>query len=310
MITIRLRSIFATALAVLAITNSSVGAHAQATARIAFQALVTVKSKGPSASYNQIFSMNPDGTGVTQLTSAATQSTEPRWSPGQGYIAFARNGYLAVMEAKGETAGGRSFNVVPATSWGSDWSPDGSMICFTGTNGVRGLWIVSLDAATGTVGTPAVVRAGEIYWPSWSPDGTRIAFCASDDGGTTQVIKVHELSSGAEVTFSVGPTGSYNFTPAWSPDGVRIAFTGPVTTTTTGRGGKQTTTTLQQIFVANADGTGITRAVNFSTDCSWPTWSPDGTTMAFNSSGIYKTVLGSNVATLIASVGGSANWNP
>jgi hypothetical protein len=49
--------------------------EAQTVSRIAFHALVTVQTKGkPAASYQQIFSMNPDGSGVLQLTSATANS--------------------------------------------------------------------------------------------------------------------------------------------------------------------------------------------------------------------------------------------
>ena len=61
--------------------------------------------------------------------------------------------------------------------------------------------------------------------------------------------------------------------PAWSPDGGKIAF---VST----RDGNP------EIYVMNADGTGV---VNLSTNAAsdlGPAWSPDGTRLAFHSNQI------------------------
>ena len=60
-------------------------------------------------------------------------------------------------------------------------------------------------------------------------------------------------------------------TPAWSPDGTRIAFTSD-------RDGDN-----DEIYVMNADGSGVTRLTNHSASDWMPTWSPDGARIAFAS---------------------------
>jgi Tol biopolymer transport system component len=57
-------------------------------------------------------------------------------------------------------------------------------------------------------------------------------------------------------------------TPAWSPDGSQIVFTGY-------DGG------LADLFVVNADGSGLHRLTNDKYADLQPSWSPDGTTIAF-----------------------------
>lgn len=311
----RINHLLGAVLSLLVTFGLTHSAAAQSTARIAFQERVTVKTPKPVTSY-QIFSMNSDGTGVAQLTSASAGALNPSWSPGQQYIAFWRQSTLYVMEAIGEANGGRIFPVAPAGNFGSDWSPDGSRICFLGTSAVGyGLWIVDVNAATGGVGTPILVRAGECFWPAWSPNGTRIAFCSDDGGATQQVVKVRDLATGAEISFGVGPTDFLNFNPRWSPDGTRIAFSGPVTFTTTSRNGTQTTSTGNEIFIANADGTGITQVTSLKSFTTFPAWSPDGTALAFRSdfngtAAIYKMALGSSVVTLLRSGANAPDWAP
>src|SRR5690606_13835349 len=57
-------------------------------------------------------------------------------------------------------------------------------------------------------------------------------------------------------------------TPSWSPDGQRLVFTGY-------DGG------LSDLFVINADGTGLQRLTNDKYADMHPVWSPDGRTLAW-----------------------------
>jgi TolB protein len=303
-----MKSLFGAALPLLLFASTN-GAMAQ-TARIAFNAPGTVK--GQSSSCLQIFSMNPDGSGVVQLTSANANSYAPSWSPGQQYIAFSQNQTLYVMQANG----GRTFAVAPASyCGGSGWSPDGTMLIYEGPSG--NLYIVPVDVANGTAGTPALFRSGSYSNPSWSPDGTRIAFWGSDNGNLPFSIKVREVATGAEISFGLSDpaaTSFGNMTPQWSPNGNFIAFAGPVTDTVTTRK-STTTTTSEEIFIANADGTGITRQTFLKSYTTSPAWSPDGTTIALRSDvsgtpSLYKMVLGSNAATLLRSPAIGPDWNP
>jgi Tol biopolymer transport system component len=303
------KSLFGAVLSVLITLGMTITPNAQLLPeRIAFHASVTAKSGGKLVATSQVFSMNPDGSGVAQLTSSTAGARNPAWSPGQEYISFWRAGTLYVMEAIGEANGGRTFAVAAAANWASDWSPDGSRVCFMIPGG--NLAIVTVNAATGEVGVPTVIRANECFWPDWSPDGTRIVFCVADDSaGETQTVNVLDLATGSEISFHVGPIGTYNFNPKWSPDGSRIAFSGPVETTTTVRR-KTTTTLLQQIFFADADGSNITQVTSLSRDTMAPAWSPDGSHLAFSSGGIQKMDLATGVVTSVRATGSAPAWMP
>jgi Tol biopolymer transport system component len=93
--------------------------------------------------------------------------------------------------------------------------------------------------------------------------------------------------------------------PAWSPDGKRLAFYSE-------RDGNS------EIYVMNADGSGVTRLTNTEADEGYPAWSPDGLTITFDSDrdGNFEIYAmkpdGSNVRRLTTNAARdvSASWSP
>jgi Tol biopolymer transport system component len=281
---------------------------AQTVARIAFYNYVSVKHQ--TGAY-QIFSMNPDGSDAVQLTTGTNYSWLPSWSPGQQYIAFQRSGNLNVMPAAGEANGGQSFTVGSANISRAAWSPDGTSLVYLA--GVNNLYIVPFDTLNGTAGTPMLFTIGSYWDPSWSPDGTRIVAAGSIDGNTS-LITVFDATTGAVVSSFGAGDNVNNLAPQWSPDGTRIAFQGAVITKTTNKGGRTTLTTYSEIFLANPDGTGLTRVTFLDNFTAFPTWSPDGASLAFRSdvsgtSSVYTMPLGGTILTLLHA-GNGPDWNP
>jgi TolB protein len=91
--------------------------------------------------------------------------------------------------------------------------------------------------------------------PSWSPDGSQIAF-TSDRDGNNEIYILHTDGSG-ETRLTQDPADDEG--AAWSPDSSQIAFTSD-------RDGNQ------QIYVMNADGTGIAKLTEGPLDSCCPTW--------------------------------------
>ena len=110
------------------------------------------------------------------------------------------------------------------------------------------------------------------WGPVWSPDGRRIAYC-SDENGFPQVFVMDGDGSNARQLSDVW--GEY---PAWSPDGSRIAFESSM------GGSTSFGDPDYDVWVMDADGSGETNltAAPGSGD-KYPTWSPDGVWIAFES---------------------------
>jgi Tol biopolymer transport system component len=306
----KIKSLLGAGLSLLVTFGFTHNATAQSNGRILFTAPATIPKTHET--YDQVFSMNSDGSGVRQLTGARASCLYPAWSPGRAYIAFQRNSTIYVMEAIGEANGGRTFTVGPSMGSGLDWSPDGQSLVFVGPGVINtyGIWIVDVDPATGAVGTPMmVVDDGGYYTPCFSPDGSRIAYVAP--GGCGTLIKVFDLTT-REVLFSIGAAPCT--TPSWSPDGNYLAFSSVAAVTIT-KGRKTTTQNCYEIFIANADGSGITQVTSIANPLNvFPKWSDDGHEIAFRSAGgdtssIYRVTLATGVVTSLCE-GYTLDWTP
>ena len=122
--------------------------------------------------------------------------------------------------------------------------------------------------------------------PSWSPDGTKIAFSSDRDGKSD--IYVMRIDTGEQVKLTTN-TGS-NTEPTWSPDGTLIAFLS--------RGERGT-----DIHVVRPDGTGQTYLTNFPAYYSRPVWSPDSNRMVFTSNRDLQPIQRTLAPNLAAGVG-------
>lgn len=148
------------------------------------------------------------------------------------------------------------------------WSPDGTSIAFVRVAGdTKVVHVMKPDGSASRPVTPASQHA---IHPSWAPDGARILYCTDDDlrppeKNESQIYTV-DLKNGAVRSLIGGGVNTY---PAISPDGRRIAFRKIV--------GEMNS----EVFVANADGTGLRNLTSHPAWEGWPAWSPDGRRIAF-----------------------------
>jgi len=143
---------------------------------------------------------------------------------------------------------------------------------YRGTNGViaftstrTGASQVYLRASDGTEKQLTSVTTGGAYAPTFSPDGSRIAYVAGNDiwvmhaDGTHKVNLTHNAKNNAD--------------PTWSPDGTKIAF---ISTRDVYPG---------EIYSMPAGGGTPHRITHNSMTERNLNWSPKGTTIAFDASG-------------------------
>ncbi len=146
------------------------------------------------------------------------------------------------------------------------WSPDGSRIAFVRRKPETARPDLFVMTAAGRGRTRLTRTPASERDPSWSPDGTRIVYAARTTPGDPFRIFVANADGSGPVQLTTQAKGAADRSPAWSPDGTRIAFVSD-------RDGG-----FPELYVMNADGSGVRRVtVNSFVDGN-PTWSPDGLT--------------------------------
>jgi Tol biopolymer transport system component len=240
----------------------------------------------------EICIMDADGTNIERLTKNASIEVHPTWSPDGTKIAFQSNrewhnlSSIYVMDVDGNNVKCLTPEVkicrFPA------WSPDGSKIAYCimkvlsgGEPGMRGGEIIGYDDIF--IMNPDGSGKTEVahgWCPSWFPDSRQIAF-TSNYSGTWEIYSKNIYGTDVKKLVSI-PRARTNFglplpfseypVLAVSPDGNSIAFEYYDYTT----GG------AQDIYILNID-TGEVKNLTSQQDgvkyC--PTWSPDGTKIAF-----------------------------
>lgn len=152
--------------------------------------------------------------------------------------------------------------------YGPRISPDGRKIAFVRYhNSNYDIWVMDSD---GTDAHNITDNPASDQNPSWSPDGTKIAFESDRDDFFREIYVMD--ADGSNVVRRTDDD-AYDGRPAWSPDGTRIAFE------------SQRSHSNNNIFAIPAGGGSATNLTPWDWDVYQPAWSPDGNTLAVSGEG-------------------------
>ncbi|HEX2167357.1 MAG TPA: hypothetical protein VHG09_09030 [Longimicrobiales bacterium] len=270
--------------------------------------IVTTRQHG-DGNYDLLI-VDSDGFGLRRIAGFGGLIYSPVWSPDGRRILYATGGdQWQLVEREVATGQQRTFDPGGDMIYTPAYAPNGTTIAL-------GIWRDNgaelfqyelsgggrLRKLTGDLNTVSM-------YPSYSPDGRRIAFM-SDRIGRPAVYVMDVNGGGATMLspFVSGQSSDYA-APTWSPTGARIAFHGAWNRQMRGS---------YQIMVANADRPGAQiEQITSRGNNEDPSWAPDGRNIVYTSvgdgpGGLYIIDAETKTRRLLASGGNlrMAEWSP
>jgi dipeptidyl aminopeptidase/acylaminoacyl peptidase len=234
-----------------------------------------------TGSTGDIWTMEADGGGKQQAVFHPDNDAQADWAPDGTKIVYrsrrANQFEISIVDltVRDPTTGRPAITDIPRAPDGTQssqpaWFPDGSALLYRRTNGLgttrSDVWTMNLD---GSNRRPLAVLPEDQFYPSLSPDKTKLLFSTTATGGG-RYIQVMNVATGVVTTLFDFSVASYDSAPAWSPDGRQIAFESDLDGD-------------REIYVMNADGSDVRQITHNAAWDEGPAWSPDGKKFAFSS---------------------------
>lgn len=206
-----------------------------------------------------LFVLDLDTGSERRVTPSNSIDQMPAWIPDGSTIVFTRKAGTGseLYAIRPDGTGLRQITDLGANVWSPAISPDGSMIAFEvddATTHQSHIAVIGIDGHNQRV---IRLHGGQV-WPTWSPDGKKLAFWRPSDG-------LFVTNADGTDEHAISPPHSNDTKPSWGPDGT-IAFV---------QGG--------DIWTMDADGADRRQLTDTDEIESRVAWSPDGTQLVFAS---------------------------
>lgn len=188
---------------------------------------------------SDLFVASADGSNPRNITNTPEMEDQPRWSPNGTRILFLGGagdewGFYTVAPDGSDR---RRLTQGSVSGLDAEWSPNGLQIAFTAiVNGPKSIYVIDADGSD----LRQITHGYEASDPSWSSDGTRIAFT----DWSTNEIAIMDADGGKVIVNTAD--GIHGTRAEWSPDGSTIAFSGFV----------PEVSAAETLFLMQPDGTG------------------------------------------------------
>ena len=217
-----------------------------------------------------IYVMHPDGTDKRRLTTDPAYDDIPMFSPDGKKIAFVSNrtGSLQIWVMNADGSDQHQLTSSSGTNYFPTWSPDGSRIAFrSDRDGNPEIYSMRADGSD----VQRLTNDSAIeFSPNWGADG-RIVFVSNRNTGGKSSLWVMNGDGSDQHRLTPRDFVWNELSPVWSPDGKRILF----------QADRDFPVGNRELYVMNADTTGLKRLTTYPGQDNWPTWSPDGKQIAF-----------------------------
>ena len=218
---------------------------------------------------SELFTMNADGSQITQITTNQNRNSRPDWAYSGGQIAYVSrigNNYnyeIFVVDSESGRLDRVNFNADSLETEPS-WSPDSTQIAFTSNRQIVenvfdsrfNIFLMDVDGENQKLLTEI---GGSNSAPEWSPDGNKIVFQSTRD----ENLEIYTINPDGTGLINLTNHEASDYSPAWSPDGTQIAFV-------------SNRNDNEDIYVMDVDGANVTQLTTTPSYDKSPSWSPDG----------------------------------